>query len=163
MPAAPNVRVATRMSAPRAILLGGLVVGALDALDAVIFFGLRGAKPIAVFQSIASGLLGRAAFRGGLGTALLGACLHFFIATVVVLVYYVASTRLRILVRHPVVCGIAYGIAVYVVMNRVVVPLSAAASGGTPPLPVLANGLLIHMFGVGLPSALFARAALGPR
>ena len=28
--------------------------------------------------------------------------------------------------------------------------------------PVLANGILIHIFGVGLPSALFARAALPP-
>lgn len=31
-----------------------------------------------------------------------------------------------------------------------------------PPLPVLINGLLIHMFGVGLPSALAAAAAPRP-
>ncbi len=44
--------------------------------------------------------------------------------------------------------------------SYVVVPLSAAGGrGGSPPLPVLVNGLLIHAFGVGLPSALFARAA----
>ena len=30
-------------------------------------------------------------------------------------------------------------------------------------LPVVANGLLIHAFGVGLPSALFARAAADKR
>jgi hypothetical protein len=46
-------------------------------------------------------------------------------------------------------------------MNYVVIPLSAAASGGSPPVPVLLNGLLIHAFGVGLPAALFARAAFG--
>jgi hypothetical protein len=149
-----------RLSVARAILLGGLVVGALDALDAVVFFGLRGAKPIVIFQSIASGLLGRAAFRGGLSTAALGVCLHFFIATVIVFTYYVASKRLHILTRQPVVFGILYGIAVYFVMTRVVVPLSAASSG-PPALPVLVNGLLIHAFGVGLPSALFVRASLG--
>jgi len=33
------------------------------------------------------------------------------------------------------------------------------ARAGTPPLPVVVNGVLIHMFGVGLPAALFARAA----
>jgi hypothetical protein len=38
------------------------------------------------------------------------------------------------------------------------VPLSAAG-GGMPPLPVAANGVFIHIFGVGIPSALAARAA----
>jgi hypothetical protein len=47
---------------------------------------------------------------------------------------------------------------VYGIMTWVVVPLSAAASN-PPSLPVLINGLLIHAWGVGLPSALFARAA----
>ena len=43
-------------------------------------------------------------------------------------------------------------------MNLIVVPLSAA-NGASKTLPVVINGLLIHMVGVGLPSALFARAA----
>lgn len=64
------------LARPRAfgtIVYGGLAVGVLDALDAVIFFGIRnGVKPIRIFQSIASGLLGRASFSGGLKTALLG-------------------------------------------------------------------------------------------
>ena len=44
-------------------------------------------------------------------------------------------------------------------MNLVVLPLSKGGGPSLPAAPVLANGLLIHMFGVGLPSALFARAA----
>jgi hypothetical protein len=48
-------------------------------------------------------------------------------------------------------------VVAYLVMSRVVVPLTFGSSA-LPPLPVLVNGLLIHMFGVGLPSALFARA-----
>lgn len=56
--------VSRRLSPARAIVYGGLVVGTLDILDAVIFFGLwRGVAPIRIFQSIASGLLGRAAFQ----------------------------------------------------------------------------------------------------
>lgn len=43
-------------------------------------------------------------------------------------------------------------------MNFVVLPLSATGQP-TFKLPIVANGVLIHMFGVGLPSALFARAA----
>jgi hypothetical protein len=147
------------MTAGRAVLLGGLVVGGLDALDAIVFFGLRsGARPIRIFQSIGAGLLGRSAFQGGWRTAALGACLHWFIALTIVAVYALASRRLSVLVRHPAVFGPLYGIAAYAVMNLVVLPLSAA---GRPAYswPVVANGLLIHMFGVGLPSALFARMA----
>jgi len=148
------------VTATRAIVYGTLVVGTLDALDAVVFFGLRsGATPIRIFQSIAAGLLGRASFQGGLGTAALGVCLHFFIAFVIVTIYHVASRRARILTDRPVMFGLLYGVAAYFVMSRIVVPLSAAGGGGWPPLPVLVNGLLIHALGVGLPSALFARAA----
>jgi hypothetical protein len=146
------------MRSSRAILYGTLVVGVLDALDAVVFFGLRGVRPIRIFQSISAGVLGRAAFQGGLATAVLGACLHFFIAFVVVLTFYLASRRAPVLTRHAVVSGLIYGLVVYLVKNLVVVPLSAA-SAAPPSVPVLVNGLLIHAFGVGLPTALFVRAA----
>jgi uncharacterized membrane protein YagU involved in acid resistance len=149
------------LSTGRALLYGTLAVGILDGLDAVVFFGLRGAgtRPLVIFQAIASGLLGRSAFAGGWTTAALGVLLHFFIAFVVVLVFVLASKRLAVLRRAPIVMGLLYGIAVYLVMNRIVVPLSAAAGGGSPPWPVLVNGVLIHMFGVGLPASLAARAA----
>jgi hypothetical protein len=146
-----------RLSTGRALLYGTLVVGILDLADAFVFFGLRGARPIRILQSIASGLLGRAAFSGGLGTAVLGAALHFFIAFMVVVTFFVASRYLAVLRRFPVWSGLIYGVAVYLVMNFVVLPLSAAGRGSSA-WPVVANGLLIHMLGVGLPSSLFARA-----
>jgi hypothetical protein len=71
-----------------------------------------------------------------------------------------ASRRLRVLAARPVVFGIVYGLAAYAVMNFVVMPLSAIGPRTAPlPVPVLVNGLLIHVFGVGLPAALVARAA----
>jgi len=147
-----------RLTPAQAVLLGSLTVGVLDITYAFVFFGFRGVPPIRILQSIASGLLGRAAFRGGLPTAALGTLLHFLIALAIVATYYVASRRLPILTHRPVPCGVLYGLLVYAFMNLVVLPLSAAASG-TPSLPVLVGGLLIHAFGIGLPSALFARAA----
>jgi len=146
------------MTTQRAILFGTLVVGGLDALDAIVFFGLRGAAPTRIFQSIAAGLLGRSAFSGGLSTAALGVALHFFIAFLIVATYVLASRRVEMLTRSPIVCGLIYGVLVYLFMNLVVLPLSAA---GRPTfvVPVVINGVLIHMLGVGLPSALFARAA----
>lgn len=149
------------MNPKRAILTGGLVVGVLDGLDAVIFFGLRGVSPSRVFQAIASGLLGRAAFAGGLPTALLGVLLHFTIATSIVAVYFAASRKITILTRQPIASGMAYGVIAYLVMNHVVIPLSAVAPGGPKPVAVVVNGLLIHMFGVGIPAALASRRADG--
>lgn len=144
-----------RRLASRAIATGTLVVGALDLLDAVVFFGLRGARPDRILQSIAAGLLGPAAFQGGAATALLGLVLHFMIAFGIVLAYFIAAGRLAFLVRRPVVHGVWYGIVVYLAMNLVVIPLSNAGAGPRS-LPVILNGVLIHIFGVGLPAAWFA-------
>ena len=44
------------------------------------------------------------------------------------------------------------------VMQYIVLPLSAAATGRFS-WPVFTNGILIHMFGVGLPASLVAHAA----
>jgi hypothetical protein len=145
------------LPASRAILYGTLVVGTLDALDAIVFFGLRsGATPTRIFQGIASGWLGRASSSYGLSSVALGVATHYFIAFGIVVTYFVVSRRIRLLTEHPILCGIAYGLLVYVFMNRVVIPLSAIGTTSWPVLPVLANGLLIHAFGIGAPSAVFA-------
>lgn len=141
----------------RALLFGALTVGTLDLLDALIFFTARGAQPIRIVQAIASGLLGPAAFQGGLRTAILGVCLHYFIAFSIVATFILASWRWPDLRRRPFLWGPVYGVGVYLVINLIVVPLSAAIPGHKT-LVVIVNGLLIHIFGVGLPSALFARA-----
>lgn len=137
-----------------------LAVGILDGLDAVIFFGVRnGTPPARVFQAIAAGLLGRDGFSGGGPTAALGVALHFFIAFTIVAVFLFASRHVPALSRAPCIAGPAYGIAVYLVMNFVVIPLSAT-SGGSFTVPVVLNGVLIHIVGVGLPAVLAARAAV---
>jgi hypothetical protein len=149
------------MSPRRALLLGTLTVGVLDIVDALAFFGMRGVPPLRILQAIASGLVGRdAAAAGGIGMALLGLVLHFFIAFLVVFIFYRASLKVPLLTRFPVIFGVLYGVTVYFVMTLVIVPASAIhAVRALPSLPVLVNGLLIHALGVGIPAALFARAA----
>ena len=149
------------MRPSRAIVFGALTVGVLDGLDAIIFFGLRGVAPQRIFQGIASGLLGRASFQGGVATVALGVLLHFTVALGIVTTYILTSRRLSDLARRPFVWGPLYGVVAYLVMNYVVIPLSAITPR-TPPLVVVVNGVLIHMVGVGLPAALFARRALQP-
>jgi uncharacterized membrane protein YagU involved in acid resistance len=145
----------------KVLIVGGLVVGALDFLDAVVFFGLRsGTTPVRIGQSIAAGIEGRAAFSGGLPSAALGVLLHFFIAFVIVFVYYFASRAIPALTAHPIMCGAAYGVGAYCVMNYIVIPLSAAGGRlAIAPWPILANGVLIHILGIGIPTALFVSKA----
>ena len=144
-----------RLSPPRAIALGTLIVGVLDGLDAVIFFGLRGASPTRIFQGIAYSVLGRPTYSHGLRSAALGVLLHFMVACGIVTVYVLSSRRLTALRDRPLVYGPLYGIAAYFVMNLVVIPLTAIGYRGFTTAP-LVNGLLIHIFGVGLPTALIA-------
>jgi hypothetical protein len=138
-----------------ALVFGTLAVGTIDAIDAVVVFGARGATPVRIFQSIASGLLGRASFRGGLPAAGLGLAIHYFVAFGIVTTYFLVSRRVPLLRRHWVVCGVLYGIVAYGVMNLVVIPLSAIGQTAFV-LPLVVNGIAIHMFGIGIPSAWFA-------
>lgn len=142
----------------RAIFWGGLIAGILDITYAFVASWLRGGRgPVSVLQSVASGLLGANAFEGGYGTAALGAALHFLIAFTAAAVYYAASRQLKFLVQQALVCGLLYGIAVYLFMNFVVLPLSAIPFKVSYPLRTLIPALLGHMLLVGLPISLAVR------
>jgi hypothetical protein len=150
---------AARVSIGRAVLLGTLVVGTVDALDAVVFFGLRGAAPMRVFQGIAAGAIGRDAARaGGWSTGALGLVFHYLVALGIVATYLLASRAMPLLARRPIVCGILFGIGAYFFMNLVVIPMSAIGPQRFTTGP-LVNGILIHAFGIGIPTALIAARA----
>ena len=140
----------------RAILWGGSIAGTLDITAAFVNSGLRGRSPMWVLQSIASGLLGADSFKGGLPTAALGAGLHFLIAFVACAVYFAASRKLKFLVQRAIVCGLLYGIAVYLFMYLVVLRLTFH-SNFFRPLAAVVTGVTIHMFCVGLPISLAVR------
>ena len=143
-----------------AILGGGLTAGVLDITDAFVFYGMRGVKPIGILQSIASGLLGRDSYSGGMKTAALGLVLHFFIAISMATVYYFASKYLPLLWQRPLPCGAIYGVIARAVMYYMVLPLSAVyPRPGNFSAVSLANSWLIHILGIGIPIALFTRAA----
>lgn len=57
----------------RAIFWGGLIAGILDAINAVIAFGIQGFNPVQIYQYVASGILGAGAFKGGLPATFCGA------------------------------------------------------------------------------------------
>jgi hypothetical protein len=129
-----------------AILVGGLLAGALDITSAFVTYGWNTPK------GIAAGLVGRATARaGGIEMWILGMFLHFFITCVAAAVYWTFSRRLVFLRQYPFVCGLFFGIAVWLVMNLIVLPLSAIHARDPIPLGAMIQGLLVHMFFVGLP------------
>lgn len=146
----------SRLSLIQAVAIGTLVVGTIDAIDALVFFGLRGAAPMRIFQGIAAGAIGRDAARaGGWTTGAIGIACHYTVAFGIATAYLLAARVMPALRRRPIACGVVYGIVVYFVMNLVVIPLSAIGPQRFTAAP-LVNGLLIHAFGIGLPTALIA-------
>jgi hypothetical protein len=139
----------------RAILYATLLAGALDATDGVVFFGLQGLNPIQVLQYIASGVLGGRSFQGGLATAGVGVLVHFAIALVVTAIYVLASRRIPGLRLQWIRFGLLYGAAVWVVMNLVILPVTAVAASHITTA-ALWNGVIGHALFVGLPIAFFA-------
>jgi len=151
----------TKVSLPaqgmKAALLGGLIAGTADLLYAFGAYGMVGVPPQRILYSIAAGWLGRAAVtEGGVAVALLGLVSHYFILCVAAWLYVAAAVRIPVLTQRPFVCGVAFGLCIFAVMNYVVVPLSAATDAG-PSGRFLVMGLLAHMLVIGIPIALVAR------
>jgi uncharacterized membrane protein YagU involved in acid resistance len=144
------------------VLTGGLVAGTLDIVYACVFWGLKaGISPQRIFQSVARGLLGAEAFKGGIATAVLGLSLHFFIAISMAVAYFLVARQWAALREKPIPYGAAYGLVLYGVMNYIVVPLSAARGGGSGGALWIILSILVHMFLIGVPIAMFARLAFG--
>jgi hypothetical protein len=134
-----------------AILVGGLIAGGLDTIAA--YSTLSAGWP----RAVAGGLLGMSAFKGGAGVYAFGLFLEFFIATGAAAVYYAFSRKLEFLKPHFFVCGLFFGIAVYLVMNLVVLPLCALHVHSPISRSDLVQGILVHMILIGLPIAYSVR------
>ena len=136
----------------RAILTAGLIVGVLDISSAFIIWWQRGVGARHGLQGIAAGLLGANSYDGGMVTAGFGLALHFFVAFVVVSVFYLASRKIAFLTVHPVVSGVLYGIGVYIVMYWFVLPTAFPTFRHRLWNELLA--VAIHISLIGLPCAL---------
>jgi len=135
-----------------------LLLATADLLFACTYWHtLFGVPPSRIAQNIASGLLGKRAFLGGGNTVGLGVLLHYAMMTAMVGAYYLATARIAALVRRPWLYGPLYGAALFIVMNLIVVPLSAVPK---PPVVMswVASSIVVHVL-IGLAIALSARRA----
>ena len=145
----------------RQIALGGLIIGTADAIIYHWFVtSVLGGYPLTtVFQYIASGALGESAFAGGIATALLGVLFHYIVSFVIAGVFILSANCISFLRRYPIVCSLLYGFGVFIVMNMIVIPLSAAPPLPAPTTPQLIMNILDHVLVVGLPLGILVRRA----
>jgi uncharacterized membrane protein YagU involved in acid resistance len=132
----------------------GLFAGFLDITAACVNFLLRTNKnPVIVLQFVASGILGKTAFAGGIPVATLGLLLHFFIALIFAGLYFFLYPRLLLLRKNPFWSGVGYGLLVWIVMNGFVLPLSLVSRRPYALLPDLIE-MMIMVGAIGLPISL---------
>jgi hypothetical protein len=144
------------------ILLSGLLVGTLDILSAFVdVYVSTGRNPLLVLNYIASAVFGPEARTVGADMQLFGLLCHYLIAFIFTILFFVAYRPLQFYKLSPVVLGILYGLFIWVVMNRLVVPMSRIGRPPvTPPLWRMAKAALILIAMIGLPLALIARKYL---
>ena len=146
----------------RYVLFGGLLAGLVDFLYPTISTVMAGGSWMRPWKGVAGGLLGATARDGGLGITMLGIFLHFFICVSGAFLLYFLARRITWIPRQWIVLGILYGIAVLLVMNYIILPLSAIGRG-IYPLETLHISALSHILVVGLPTAFFVSKALQQR
>ncbi len=136
----------------RPILIGTLIAGTLDILAAVILSSIYGAGPLPMLRYVASGPF-PAAKEWGTAGSILGLAVHFALMAIMVTIFVLAATRLRQLWEKPLLWGLVYGLATYVVMNWIVVPVRFQASL-PPSTRAIVTQLFCHIVLVGIPVAL---------
>lgn len=90
----------------------------------------------------------------------IGIASHYAVLLAASAIFVLSSLRLPILRRMAWVAGPLFGVAIYVVMHFVVVPLSHAPPSAPKGIQFVED-FCGHMFVIGLPIALWARALVG--
>ncbi len=159
MSAIASTSMNTRSSLLRTVLLGGLIVGIADAIvyHWIVSSLIEGNPLTSVYQYLASGALGMAAFEGGTGTVLLGVFFHFLVSFVVAAVFILSADRIPVVRRYAIPASLVYGVGVFIVMNMIVLPLSAAPPLPPPTITQLIMAILDHILVVGLPLGILVR------
>lgn len=138
----------------RPILIATLIAGTLDIFAAVGLTLFYGGEPTNMLRRVASGPFPDAT-QWGAGGAALGLATHFALMAAMAAAFVIAAARWRALWTRPLLWGLLYGLATYVVMNLIVVPLRWPAAF-PPSLISVGTQLFCHIVLVGLPIALIA-------
>jgi hypothetical protein len=140
-------------------VIGGLITGIPHLIvQAGIVYGLILKSPfITSLQFVASGAMGNAAYTGGLATALLGLMLELLMTIMIAGIFILSADRIPLLRKHVIPGSLLYGFGVFVAMNFIVLPLSAAPPLPAPPVWLFIEIILEHVLLIGLPLGLLVR------
>jgi uncharacterized membrane protein YagU involved in acid resistance len=154
--------ITLRHAMPAAIVYAGLVSGTVDIGAACLIYRIG---PADVLRAIASGLVGKAAFQDGVAIVLLGLLLQWSMSILIAAIYTAATAPFPGLRVRWLLTGVAAGVVIFLVMNYIVVPLSAmplrphfdvhSLLAQFTPYKLIAN--LIAMIIFGLIIAFFSR------
>ena len=118
------------MNAALLVAASTIVVALLDGLFAIVLYVVRGNTSVErLFQSIASALIGPAAFRGGATTFALGIALHLLVALAWSVIFLLALRGTRFVPRMlawrfgALDVAVWFGPLIYVVMSMGLIPL----------------------------------------
>ena len=154
-----STALTNRNSLLRLSVIGGLITGMLHLIiqSWFVYSFLEKNPFISVLQYVASGAMGNAAFEGGLATALLGLVLDFLMTIVMAGVFFLSADRIPLLRQHVIPGSLLYGFGVFIVMNFIVLPLSAAPPLPAPPMWLFIEIILEHILLIGLPLGILMR------
>lgn len=107
----------------RPILAGGLIAGTLDIGAAS---SINWVSPVLILHYIASGILGARAFTVGVAATYLGLVLQWLMSILIAAIYFFVTSRWRSLRARWRLGGLSAGVVIFLVMNFLVMPLSAA-------------------------------------
>jgi hypothetical protein len=128
-----------------AALWGGFIAGTIDIGAASL---ISGYNPLVILKYIAGGVLGKAALAGDLSVAALGLLLQWTMSIIIAAIFVLAMRRRTALTRQWPIWGVVYGVAIFIVMNYVVVPLSALhATPHFTAFSFIANLVAMLLFG----------------
>ena len=145
----------SRNSLLRLSVVSGLIIGAIHLVIQawIVFILILKLAPSFMVgaQFIASGLMGDAAYAGGFATALLGVILELLMTIIIAGIFIFSADRIPLLRKNIIAGSLLYGIGVFIVMNFIVLPLSAATVSAPPPMGLLIEIIVEHMLLIGLP------------
>jgi uncharacterized membrane protein SirB2 len=141
-----------------AILAGGFMAATFDFFAAMLIY--RGTAS-GVAHAIARGWFGMAVKTMPPIVDVIGIASHYMILLIAASIFVLASLRFPVLRARAWIIGPVFGVCIYIVMHFVIVPLSAVHAVNNPKGIQFVEEFAGHMFVIGLPIALWAKALVG--
>ena len=139
----------------RTIAWATLVAGTFDILSAFLWSALAGGGLGGILPFVASGPFGDGVPPGVAGQ-LLGLLVHFAFMAAMAAAYVLLARRIPLLNQEWLVCGLVYGVVLWIVMYWIVMPLRWDSYRMPSEAWPIVQQLISHCLLTGLPIAWIA-------